>query len=93
LLCRLERQLSSGKEGMSQLFRVLYDFDAEEDGEMSISAGDVVKVLPQVGNFYRICDLTNESRNLMTDGMILETVGSLFKQPEMGILVMFQSII
>jgi hypothetical protein len=32
----------------SQLFRVLYDFDAEEDGELSISAGDVVKVLPQV---------------------------------------------
>ena len=33
---------------MSQLFRVLYDFDAEEEGEMSVSAGDIVKVIPQV---------------------------------------------
>lgn len=33
---------------MSQLYRVLYDFDAEEDGEMTVSAGDIVKVLPQV---------------------------------------------
>lgn len=33
---------------MSQLFRVLYDFDAEEEGEMTVSAGDIVKVIPQV---------------------------------------------
>ena len=33
---------------MSQLFRVLYDFDAEEEGEMTVSAGDIVKILPHV---------------------------------------------
>jgi hypothetical protein len=33
---------------MSQIHQVLYDFEAEEEGEMSVRAGDVVKLLPQV---------------------------------------------
>lgn len=84
---------------MSQLFRVLYDFDAEEEGEMSISAGDVVKVLPQVIDFLSPMnllgarDLTVNIRNLMMDGMTQEMVGYLFKQLEMGVLGMFQLII
>lgn len=32
---------------MSQINKVLYDFDAEEEGEMTVRAGDIVKVLPQ----------------------------------------------
>ena len=40
--------LSRKVQNMSQLFRVLYDFDAEEEGEMTVSAGDIVKVIPQV---------------------------------------------
>ena len=33
---------------MSQIHKVLYDFDAEEEGEMTVRVNDIVKVLPQV---------------------------------------------
>lgn len=35
---------------MSQIHRVLYDFEEEEEGEMTVRAGDIVKVLPQDEN-------------------------------------------
>lgn len=35
---------------MSQINKVLYEFIAEEDGEMTVGVGDIVKVLPQVRN-------------------------------------------
>jgi hypothetical protein len=36
----------------TQIFKVLYDFRAEETGEMSISSGDIVKYIPDVSGIH-----------------------------------------
>lgn len=32
----------------TQIFRVLYDFQAEESGELTVAVGDIVKFIPEV---------------------------------------------
>lgn len=69
---------------MSQLFRVLYDFDAEEEGEMTVSAGDIVKVIPQVKIFFCKAHNNRTENNcrmmVQMDGVTPEMGGCLFNQ-------------
>ena len=77
---------------MAKYLRVLYDFTAEEEGEMSISVGDVVQFMNNVRclitNDFDLSSCDTYNRKTMTQ----RTAGYMSTQQKMHNAAMYQQI-